>query len=388
MRTFILIFKMLLVSNIIFAQNSWTISNSGISEEFNTYDFIVTSSSDIYAVGSLFGDSITPKIYKSTNSGENWTEFSVTGMESHNYLYSASCMAGSKMFINASNSSGTYAIYSSIDGNNWTLSNTGIPEKFNTYDFIVISSSEIYAIGSLFDGTPTPQVYKSMDSGESWTEFSVTGMNSHNYLYSASCMAGSKMFINASNSSGTYAIYSSIDGNNWSLSNTGIPEKFNTYDFIVISSSEIYAIGSLFDGTPIPKIYKSTDSGESWAEFLVTGMETHNYLYSASCMAGSKLFINASSSSGTYAIYSTTSNTSINRLSNFDFSFYPNPANHQINISSIEIIDKIVLFNVQGQIVRTSNDKDIYVGDLPSSTYLIAVIKDESIQATYKIIIE
>ena len=177
----------------------------------------------------------------------------------------------------------------------------------------------------------------------------------------------------------------------WTLSNNGIPNKFNAYDFIVGSSSEIYAVGSLFDGSTVtPKIYKSTDSGNNWSELSVTGMSSHNYLYSASCIAGNKMFINASSNSATYAIYkSITSNTSIiNMLDNFHFSIYPNPASDYITIKSQEKIDIIKIFNMNGELLKLSTDCNVFIGDLPHSVYFINIIYNNNTTQTKKIIIQ
>src|SRR5690606_18633890 len=177
----------------------------------------------------------------------------------------------------------------------WTISNTGIPTTFNTYDFIV-TNNEVFAIGANFSvGSITPGIYKSIDNGSTWTSINVTGMQNHNYLYTASIYTGNKMLLNASNSSGNYGIYSSTDGVNWSLSNTGIPSNFNTFDFIVISSNELFAVGSSYNGTTyIPAIYKTTNGGNNWIQQTATGIQNHDYLYSSSAHLGGNMLVNAS----------------------------------------------------------------------------------------------
>ncbi len=392
MKYYILILLSLLISSSISAQSDWILSNNGIPDNFNIYDFMVTQPNEIYAVGASVNFYPTPKLYKSTNNGENWTELSVEGLESHNYVYAAICLAGSKMFISASSFNTAYAIYSSLDGTSWTLSNTGIPEKFITRDFIVISPSEIYAIGWLFYGISIiPGIYKTTNSGVNWEEVPVSGIDTHNLFYHPSCIAGSKMFIDATSTDSTYSIYSSTDGTTWSPSNTGIPENFDTYDFCVISPTEIFAIGGLFTDTLVSAgIYKSVNAGESWEWFPVNGMSSHNYLYSAACISGSKMFINAQSTEGTYAIYSSTipDYNGIEQISSNKFSIFPNPANDYINISAEEKFNEIRIHDLHGRLLKSTTDNILFIGDLPHSLYVVNVVKDGKIVKKQTIIVE
>jgi hypothetical protein len=119
-------------------------------------------------------------------------------------------------------------------------------------------------------------------------------------------------------------------------------------------------------------------------------MSAHNYLYSASCIAGQKLFINASNNTGTYAIYSSTisNTTAIFSLNHFDYSVFPNPTNDYVNINAQEKIDEIRIRDLSGRIVKSTIDNKIFVGDLLHSIYLLDIVRNDKIIRTFKIIVE
>ena len=382
MKKVILLSILLIFSQFLFSQSEWTVSNSGIPEKFNTYDFIVVSSSEIYAVGSLFDGTVTPKIYKTVNGGVDWSEISVSGMESHNYLYSASCIAGNKMFINASNNSGTYAIYSSSDGSSWSLSNTGIPEKFNTYDFIVISSSEIYAVGSLFDGTVTPKIYKSVNSGADWSEVSVSGMEPHNYLYTASCYTKQKMLVNASNNTGTYAIYSSTSGiesiialsGNLNFGNVTINEESSSNLTITNNGNAELVISSI----DLPSGFSA-----DWSSGIIDIGSNRNVNITFSPTTAQNysgvITVNGNFSSGTNTIEVTgtgVETVGINELNEKSLLCYPNPAQNYItipyNISHNQFLN---IYNVNGELVEkikvysNSDKKELNISNYKAGIY-------------------
>lgn len=378
---YIYIFICFSISNFLLGQSNWTISNTGIPTTFNTYDFIVANN-EVFAIGANFsGGSITPGIYKSTDNGSTWTSINVMGIQNHNYLYSASIYTGNKMLLNASSSSGSYGIYSSTDGVNWSLSNTGIPSNFNAFDFTVISPNEVYAVGSSYNGTTyLPAIYKTSNGGNNWTLQAVTGIQNHDYLYSSSAYVGSNMLINASSDTGSYAIYKSQDGTTWSLSNSGIPSNFNSFDFIVYKSV-VFAIGAHQNGsTFIPAIYKSIDEGVSWNSVSTSGMQNHNYLYTASTNSNNHFLINASNNAGSYAIYKSESNIGITeRLpTNTIEQIYPIPTMDKLYVTLNSNAPSICsVLSLDGSIIKTittHNKKlQINVSDLPKGTYLIKV---------------
>ncbi|WP_138433490.1 T9SS type A sorting domain-containing protein [Winogradskyella algicola] len=72
------------------------------------------------------------------------------------------------------------------------------------------------------------------------------------------------------------------------------------------------------------------------------------------------------------ALYSfNTSTLSLNETELTPISFYPNPARTQITLSEDNLQTKI--YNITGQLVKTSNKKHIDVSDLTSGIYLITI---------------
>ena len=59
------------------AQVNWTFSNNGLPSTFAVNSFTVQNNT-VYALGSYYnGSSFVGRLYKTTNSGANWTEVSM-----------------------------------------------------------------------------------------------------------------------------------------------------------------------------------------------------------------------------------------------------------------------------------------------------------------------
>ncbi len=72
--------------------------------------------------------------------------------------------------------------------------------------------------------------------------------------------------------------------------------------------------------------------------------------------------------------------SSINENQSFDFSFYPNPAQNKINITSKTQINGYVITDLQGKIIRSnrsSNISSIDVSDLAKGSYVLTLISNE-----------
>jgi len=287
----------ILFSNILNAQNAWTLSNTGFEQGFNVTDFTTAQSGNIFAIGTKIVTtptySSTPTIYKSTDNGNNWSAVNTTGLVNHNYLYNGICSISNILLMSAANNSQDYAVYKSTDnGNSWTLSNTGYEQGFNVTDFATSQNGNIFAIGTKIVTTPTytstPAIYKSTDNGNNWSVVNTTGLVNHNYLYNGICSISNILLMSTANSSQDYAVYKSTDnGNSWTLSNAGFEQGFNVTAFTTTQSGNIFVIGTKIVTTPTytstPAIYKSTDNGNNWSVVNTTGLVNHNYLYNGIC---------------------------------------------------------------------------------------------------------
>jgi hypothetical protein len=73
---------------------------------------------------------------------------------------------------------------------------------------------------------------------------------------------------------------------------------------------------------------------------------------------------------------------------NSDISVFPNPVNDLLNIETSIGIQSVQIFNLQGQKVLSSNQKQINVSELPAGIYLVRIQDLENNIATKKIVIK
>jgi len=86
--------------------------------------------------------------------------------------------------------------------------------------------------------------------------------------------------------------------------------------------------------------------------------------------------------------------TSLNcTLSNEDLqlensiNLYPNPAFNEFNIElEQEVLDQVNMYNLQGQLVKTSNIKNVDVSDLTTGIYLVQVVTTNGTTSTQQLI--
>lgn len=67
---------------------------------------------------------------------------------------------------------------------------------------------------------------------------------------------------------------------------------------------------------------------------------------------------------------------------------YPNPVSDILNIETETAIKTIEIYNIQGQRVKTSNQKQLNVSDLAAGLYLVKIQNIENNTAINKIVIK
>ncbi|MDP5091820.1 MAG: T9SS type A sorting domain-containing protein, partial [Polaribacter sp.] len=65
---------------------------------------------------------------------------------------------------------------------------------------------------------------------------------------------------------------------------------------------------------------------------------------------------------------------------------YPNPASNNLTVITEQEIKTIEIYNIQGQKVKTSNQKQINVSDLAKGIYLVKIQNNENSILTKKFI--
>lgn len=209
------------------------------------------SPATLYAVGQLGG------VFKSTNSGGQWTRIT-TGMTDPFSYY---CIT-----IDPSNHEIVYVcdaitLYKSTNGgSSWTSLSSG----GGLFGLVVDpqSSSRLYAI---LNGAT---VSTSTNGGQSWTQVG-SGLPSGAAISNLAINPTTPATLYAATTQGVYKTVNS--GGSWSPSNTGLPTNMQVYLVRIdpTSSSHLFAVGISGNAGVI---YQSTNAGASWSAFPSKGL--------------------------------------------------------------------------------------------------------------------
>lgn len=102
-----------------------------------------------------------------------------------------------------------------------------------------------------------------------------------------------------------------------------------------------------------------------------------------------KIYNYALSPTEVTSLYTSNTLSSANfNQNNLEVSLYPNPVNDVLNIETALELKSIEIFNIQGQKVLSSNQKQINVADLASGIYMVKIQDTENTVATKKVIIK
>jgi photosystem II stability/assembly factor-like uncharacterized protein len=197
-------------------------------------------------------------VYKTSDSGDSWTQDSSGPINM--YVFSVAVSPdGSAVFAGTDGN----GVYKSVNGGTWTQINNGLASTYVTS----IAISPNYATDStVFAGT-YGGVYRSDDGGQNWIRTN-RGLTDTPVF----AIALSPNFKNASDSSdrtvfaGTYGdgvFKSSNSGGSWAQVNSGLA---NLNIFSVVVSPNYLIDATIFVGTNGNGVYKSTDMAGSWAQ--------------------------------------------------------------------------------------------------------------------------
>ena len=73
---------------------------------------------------------------------------------------------------------------------------------------------------------------------------------------------------------------------------------------------------------------------------------------------------------------------------NLDVALYPNPVNDLLNIETVLELQSVEIYNIQGQKVLSSNQKQINVSNLAAGMYMVRIQDADNNIATKKVIIK
>ena len=155
--------------------------------------------------------------------------------------------------------------------------------------------------------------------------------------------------------------------NNWAQPGTIV-------DYKMTPSTEnpmIYTIGlNLYAGDYMYKYFRIIDGVASWDNGEWTG-DPNRLVTVAEAMTVDNIW-------GTVGV---------NEYSEVTFKFYPNPVNDQMTIDNLEGANRIQIYNISGEVVRTienvsSNTVNINTANLNKGIYMLVVYHNNEVQAT------
>jgi hypothetical protein len=208
-------------------------------------------------------------------------------------------------------------------------------------------------------------------------------VNSDNILFTYGSASGNNVYGGSFNATNTYNF---TYNTNLAFVN---PTTVNNWKHIVIT----------FDASKVAKIYVDGAYGNQNTQYTwyTSGTNLFYLGNSFGSVTGAfdgaiddlKIYNYALSAAEVSSLY--TSNT----LSSSDFSqnnlevkLYPNPVNDILNIETALELQSVEIYNLQGQKVLSSNQKQINVSDLAAGMYMVRIQDAENNIATKKIVIK
>lgn len=255
-RVFVVISFMLLIVCDLWAQSSWSASNSGLPADCNVLDMTTANDGSVYCVVSVVNDKAY--IYQSVNNGESWTEVTQSGLPQ--WFHSIESI-GSDLLVGTWNE-GSFLYRSSDNGLNWSASNSGLPASSKVLDFAV-GGNFVEAVVSIENDKA--YLYQSTNNGLSWSLLSQTGLP--NWFRSIAYYKG--YWYVGTEDDGDIMYRSSDNGVNWEVYNAGLPLSCFILSFSVCRDN-LYALVSVANDKAY--IYKYSNTGSVWTELSVSGL--------------------------------------------------------------------------------------------------------------------
>jgi len=170
--------------------------------------------------------------------------------------------------------------------------------------------------------------------------------------------------------------------NNISVNSASVNNTW--YHFVYVydgTNAKIYKNGVLL--ITVGKIWNTINNGSTFKLGIGVGNEYNFdgtiddlkiYNYAITDADVSSLFTNNTLSSADF------------NQNNLQVSLYPNPATDVLNIEMANEINSIEIYNIQGQKVRTANQKQINISDLAAGLYMVRIQDNDNGIATKKFV--
>ena len=138
----------------------------------------------------------------------------------------------------------------------------------------------------------------------------------------------------------------------------------------VLRASNVFSLSTTNNGI----LYLGSLFGETGSRYIGYVDDLQIYNYALSNAEVTNLYTNNTLSSSDFT------------ENNIEVSLYPNPANDILNIEMTSDVKSIEIYNIQGQKVLSSNQKQINVSNLASGIYMIRIQDVDNAIATKKIV--
>lgn len=247
---------------------TWTDINGGATTDLRRVRFV--NSTTGWIVGA------DRQIYKSTDSGANWSAQTSSMVDAWRDLYDISCVDTNVCYIVGEGGKAE----KTIDGGaNWTQVTTGTANHLNSV--FALDANTVVAVGN--SGT----ILRTTDGGANWSSMSSSPSIGANHIYSV-------VFVNSTTGwfgGASGKLYKTTDGGvNWAELTSGTAAQIN--EVAATSTNHVW-----FSTASSYQIHYSTNGGAAW-----TGINTgvSDGIQSISCVGQYNCYIG-----GFYGIYKT-----------------------------------------------------------------------------------
>jgi len=389
MKKIILILSVAILSiNSIKAQ--WGQVNNGITNLTSGARLLGSSNTYLFS-GTLGGG----KMYRTNDNGNNWTEIQppvTSNVPESGYFFSGKYFSGL-------NSSMDCIFYTTDNGTTWN-SVTGGPQTTVVRGFESL-------LTTVFAYTSNKGIFRSTDGGNNWnqdtiglTNLNVSDMETINGKLIAATIGGG-IYISTDNGStwvqsntgiasgdlnakivwrmGTSLYYTAQGGGSYSSSDEGV--NWSTWvkpAVMGLDPMEIYRNGTNlymearhFSGGLRDSIYLSSNEGVTWIN-ITDNLSATDLNASGITEFGGDVFIAYNISSPGLGIYRKGISTSIENITiNNTVALYPNPFQHQLNLSKQVL--SIRVYNMIGKEVMflTHRSKTVKLSHLDNGIYIL-----------------